>query len=137
MNIRGSEAGTRITGTFVLPFLRPDSGKTCVDDAATVGCVDALELSFLLIRRRRKWQFMLLAYPCPFRGCSSLGSLRVSCRRACGVAGADRVSLSESNDYVEHRQVRDQCGERIRQRVARQETIVDRTFRTHVLEIVI
>ena len=62
-----------------------------------------------------------LAYPCPFRGRSTFGGLCVSCRRACGVAGARQGVSQRVDDYVEHRQVRDQCGERIRQRVARQE----------------
>src|ERR1700682_2151266 len=55
-----------------------------------------------------------LAYPCPFRGCSTFGGRWVSCRRACGVAAA-RPSVSQRVDGdVEHRQIRDGCRGRIR-----------------------
>src|SRR6266404_8399386 len=62
-----------------------------------------------------------LAYPCPFRRYNSFGGLCVSSRRACGIAGTRQGVSQRVDDYVEHRQVRDQCGERIRQWVARQE----------------
>ena len=59
---------------------------------------------------------------CSFRGCSPFGDLCASCRRRCGCAGVRQCDLSaEFDDLVEHRQIRDLCGERIRQRVARQE----------------
>ena len=67
-----------------------------------------------------------LAYPCPFRRCSSFGGntfgdVCVSCRRASGVAGARQSIPQRVDDDVEHCQVRDRCGERTGQRVARQE----------------
>ena len=40
---------------------------------------------------------------------------------ACGCAGVRRRVSQRVDDFVEHRQIRDLCGERIRQRVARQE----------------
>ena len=48
-------------------------------------------------------------------------TLCASCRRRYGCAGVRRRVSQRVDDFVEHRQIRDRCGERIRQRVARQE----------------
>src|SRR5438552_7772418 len=135
MNIRGSEAGTRITGTFVLSFLCPDSGKTCVDDAATVR---ARRCTRIVAPAHSKATQMAIHAPPRTHVRFAVAVLSAGCAfHPVGHAASpvpDRVSLSESAITWSTVKYATSAENGFVSGSLDKKTIVDRTFKTHVLE---
>ena len=73
------------------------------------------------IRGRRKWQFMLPHVPVRFAVAVLSATFALHAVVGAAALAVRRCDSHRVDDFVEHRQIRDLCGERIRQRVARQE----------------